>query len=349
MKKLYSGLLEIVDQQCNAEQISHLLRKIKETSELAKSEIRCSGKKSVLIENVSRAIGRGLISTETVHDLVRDCEENGAQHIFLYRPTSRVVKDRLSDGTEVAEKLFGECWGPDYFPIFDRREEELVWVDFRMGLAGKPKDWIAKIYGHERHYKVEKRTKETISSTAYREVIDYTMDNYSTVLLFRWNHPDLLEVRIDQHGGQKSGVIDDRLNSALKMFSEVVAPDDLPAYSLSHSITDMIRNRVANKHAYAIGSVKLLDVRRGIIEFHPYDPEEELDAENGRSNALDQLIKSAAVGHRLAIQWKPCGDTPQCFPGNGLLTTATGAGCNDLVVSSKTTAPVLNYVTNKLR
>src|SRR5262245_12099919 len=130
MANLFSGLYEIVDQQCNAAQIAALLSTAKNINEQAKKDTRLTGSKKNLIDNLRYAVGKRHIKQADVYNLIRESEENGQQHVFYFRPNTKDAKDLCRDGTEVANRLFEEVWGSDYFPKFERKANKNLWLIF---------------------------------------------------------------------------------------------------------------------------------------------------------------------------------------------------------------------------
>jgi hypothetical protein len=343
---IISGIYKIVDKECTQPQIAELLKKYKDINEITKGEIRHSLSKQGLIENLQRVVSLNLIPKSEVYDLIQQSEENGEQHIYYYRPQGKTA-EMCAEGTEIANALFGESWGVDYFPQFERRTEKLKWADFRLGFDGKGKDWVAKLYGHERILRLQKREKVDITATGYREILDYEAEDYNTVLVVRWNHPRLLEVRIDQTGMQKAGTAESRLESVWEEINKAIPQSDCTPWDLRKAITYMLVNRTDNHEVYDLGTVRLLDASHGGVQFDPFKPTESIDGDAGRTAALNDLLKSKAQGTRAAITWKT---NEECKELNkSLLTIVTGEQFNCLVVSSKTSASVLDYVTNKLR
>jgi len=112
---IISGLYKTVDLQCTAPQIALLLKTYKDINERTKEEIRYSGSKPDLLANLQRVVSLDLIPKSEVYQLIQRSEENGHQHIYFFEPLGE-AKHRCADVTEIADGLFGEEWGDDYFP-----------------------------------------------------------------------------------------------------------------------------------------------------------------------------------------------------------------------------------------
>lgn len=132
------------------------------------------------------------------------------------------------------------------------------------------------------------------------------------------------------------------------MADPVLGRVQLMPFQLNRALTEMIAGIKAHRKQFALGSVRLKDAKQGTVDFNPYDPEETLDSETGRSKAIDALIRSSAEGSRVIIKWKKCEETPKDFPKEGLQTIVSGEDCNELIVGSRVSASVIDYVTNQL-
>jgi len=233
------------------------------------------------------------------------------------------------------------------FRNLDRNVEKLRWADFRTGINGKSKDWLAKLYGHERVLKLKKREKVDVTATGFREILDYEAEDYNTVLVVRWNHPGLLEIRIDQTGLQKAGLAEERLAAVWDLLSSALKESECRPWDLRKSITKMLQSRVKNAELYELGTVKMLDGAHGNVQFDPYKATESIDGDTGRTIAIDGLLANKAQGTGAAISWKPHEDIESLE--KSLLTAITGEAFNCLAITSKTSSEIIDYVTNKLR
>ncbi|MHC2068340.1 hypothetical protein ACYFX5_12820 [Bremerella sp. T1] len=347
MSKLFSGLYEIVEHQCKYDHIQALLREYKEHSKKHFSEIRYSGTKPEIVKNLRRVVSAGLIPKQRVYDLIQSSEENGHQHIFYFRPSDQLL-ETIRKGDEIAQALFEDQWGEDFFPRFDRFEDSLSWSDFRIGLPGKPKDWVAKVYGHQKVNRVTKREIKDETATSFTEVVNYVRKDFSYILMARWNDPDLLEVRIDQEGLLKSGMLETRLGDILSLLGKAIPADQIEPAALTNVVHNLLEKRTENKSQYIIGTARLHDASRGIIDFYPDHDDEEIDTDPGRAEALNNLLAAKARARKMGIKWKQIEGSEHILPGD-LPTVITGEHLNQLVISSKTTAAAIDYVTNQLR
>lgn len=341
----FSGLYDIVSQQCTALQIRSLLRKYKGISDVTRKEIRLSGRYDDLLDTLRLAVGHKHIPLGEVCDLIRKSEENGHQHIFLYQPINREVRQRCEDGAQLAELLFGDHWGPQVFPKFDRPQDAEDWADFRTPLEGTARGWLGKIYGHERVSRLASREKRQ-TPRGYVETLRYQYEDYSTVSVVRFRH-GLLEIRIDQTGAVRSHIIPERLKRIWSMLDHVIKRADFSPHSLRGALTRMMVERITNSALYRLGSVKMLDCKRGAIQFDPYDTDEEIDADQGRQTALNGLLAHDGKGTHAAIQWKACSGAPKEL--DDLLTVVTGEDSNELFITAKTTAEVIDHVLDRFR
>lgn len=344
---IISGLYHVVDQQCNHDQIVSLLRKYKDINKKTQEEVRLSGSKQQVLENLQRVVSLDIVPKDEVYALIQECEENGHQRVYYFLPADNDTRDLCRRATVVADALFGEEWGDDYFPEFSRATESERWADFRTSLPGKPKDWIAKIYGHERIFRMKHRRRTNVTATSYREVLDFEVEDYNTVFVVRWNSAGVLEIRIDQAGIDKSGVAERRLQKVWMMLASALPERQFVPWDLRDAMTEMLSQRSDKEELYDLGTCCVLDAKHGAVEFSPFKDDESIDDEAGRAKAIDELLGHKAKGSHLVISWLADGEAFDSK--ESLRTVVTGENHNCLVVTSRVSAKVMDYVTNQLR
>ena len=101
MVNVPTDLYELLDSHCTVEQLHALLRVHREFS----PDIRIGTLKGEAIRNIRIAVDSHMIPVEAVHDLLRDSEENGDQHIFYFRPKNASVAKRCRDAEACAPRL----------------------------------------------------------------------------------------------------------------------------------------------------------------------------------------------------------------------------------------------------
>ncbi len=127
------NLYVLIEKHCNAEQVRDLLRKYKDINKETKAEIHITGSKDEVIENLRRVVSKGLIPKDDPINLLRDCEENGQQHIFYFRAKNQSVRKHCKDFDDIVEKLIGYEWDASSFPRFDFVPDDYQWVGLSEG------------------------------------------------------------------------------------------------------------------------------------------------------------------------------------------------------------------------
>ena len=107
-------IYKLIDDLATAQEVHAVLRPYKETHP---TEIHLSGNKPDLLADLKKGVLGKWIPEIKVYELLRECEENGDQHILYYTPATDVAKRLLSDGEAVAGNLFGNVGlGKSVFP-----------------------------------------------------------------------------------------------------------------------------------------------------------------------------------------------------------------------------------------
>lgn len=349
--KIVSGLSDVLDQQCTGSQLHAFLKPFWELSKRHKELIQLSGKKSELVTSITRCISGGLIPSEKVHDLIRRSEENGHQHVYYFKPKA-AVRQLCRDGSEVAEALFGDQWGPDVFPSYDREPGTEKWVDFRVGVNGRPNDWLAKIYGHERLNRHRNQTREDVDESSFRVIHEFDIEHYSTVFIVRWHTAGLLEIRVDQSGITAKKVLDERIAKIWNMLPDPLIRENFEDWDLSKANTTITTDYKKLSARLRVGAVSLSDGSQGVVSFDPKHDNEDISSDRGREVAVHGLLKNGAETRGLVLYWQPHGEDNEDAPKELTepLRVVIATDCsNHIFITSKTTPSAVDYVTNQLR
>lgn len=332
---------ERIAKQCNAEQIRDFLRPYKEASEEASKEITVSSRKDDLIAILRRGVAKGFFTLNAVINLLRECEENGQQHVFYFRPKNQAVRRLCRDFDAIMSRIHGDEWEEEY-PIFEFRPESYQWVDFRCGLDGKPRDWIAKAYGHERYFE----RIDIAWPTPDRRVETFSAQTVNVVCLARWNDDDLLEIRVDSQRLDSVKAREERLGQVWNLLENALSKEDFEPWELGCARSFMAKNRRGHED-FELGDLRLLDTDGGVATFKTSVETESVDDLPARTEAVNAL---AAVSDCdvLSIHWK----IPSNKPDGGLFTLSTICGgrfTHELIVRARTSSMAIDHVTNKLR
>jgi hypothetical protein len=193
------------------------------------------------------------VPLEDVWNLIRAAEENGGQHIYYYKLKANLQKFLHPDS--VAERLFGGAWKKklDSFPDISLKPEGYVVSDFR-ALKAKPLDWVYKIYGHTILIKPTGNTKPKENGRFWREYQDVPL---RSVLVVRWNYPDLLEVRIQSDDSRKR--TDDWQVVVWKHLQGALSKEQITPWSLSKALNKMVIDCKKHITLYSFRDAGVLD------------------------------------------------------------------------------------------
>lgn len=321
-------------------QIQAILRRHKET---APDEIHITGIKSDLISNLEHAVKIRVVPLEEVTALLRESEENGHQHVLYYVAKSRAAAGRAGDGQQIAQGLWGENWQSiESFPKFDHVPKSYEWADFRLGYLKKPKDWIAKLYGLElnRHLESEEDLPDGRFARYYRDKQE------RSVLLIRWNAPDLLEIRISRCDSAKQ--LATRITAVWDRIRPAVIRDDFIEWNLSMARGRLARTREENEASYYTNAYRLTDPSSGVAIFRSHTDEESTDEEPVRQQAIDSYLRNNDCECPvLGVMWHV--PERRGAAAHDLHTIISPRHPHELVIPARTSSETVEYVTNQLR
>jgi len=340
---LTEEMLKLIDEHCTVDQIQNLLREYKE--DYPKTVFVAGDAKSKVIDNLKKASDAGAIPLVRVQNLLRECEENGRQHIFYYTPDADTLQ-QLRKPEECAAKLIGKNWMKMGFPRYEERPLEYVWVDFRVKEDGRASNWIAKLYGHEEHEVfVSEERGQNNRITRY-----YQLESSRAIGLIRWHNRDkLLEIRVSTAPSQ--AIVRSRLETVQRMIEPLLNPDfgsHFAVFDLSGVMKDLILYRQQNSHVYTIHNAVLIDSESGKVIFRPQVPEESIDGAVERGRALDGITRhrNSEVEY-LTLTWLESdsgtnldADLHCVLGGRGL--------ANRMIIQRKTTSKAIEYVKGQL-
>jgi len=327
---------KLIDHFCTVDQIKAILRAFKPDH---KDEIFLSGNKPDLIENLRKVVKSKVIPFNKVVDAIREAEENGNQHIFYLEPRKESVRKKCRDGMAVATELWGEEFD-EGFPRFDVVPETYAWADFRQGLKGRPRDWIAKAYGHYTHLEqigTEPRADGTIAKI-FKPVDE------RVVCCARWNDHGFLELRIES--APSKAKMDERIRETWKLLAPALKPTDFVAYDFSHARRRLLEERQENEAMYRLNGTQLTDSSMGSAQITPHTEDESVDGAPEREATIACYLESSDNGCRhLLVTWLP-GESNKALD-DDLRTISGGANTNELIIQSRVSSRAVDYVTNR--
>lgn len=326
-------LLSLVEQLCTRNVIASLLREARN----AGGQVRVAGTKQELtFVHLRAAIETGALSLERVYDVLRSAEENGSQHIFLYRARSSHLTKKYGQADAIASRLFGMNWEREmHFPQLHLLPRGVVWSDFRFD---KPSDklgagWTAKLYaGIERVTLAEEREEGD------RIIRIYERTTSREVFLIRWHEAGLLELRVPRDASSK-GVI----SSLYDLWGSVKAAvdeKDFQPVDLARA-SGRLLSGYSPSVGYRLGSAHFTDRHRGSLQITPSSDSDDLLADPIRERAarvFDTCME-------LTVIWLP---TSTNEIEDELRTVMGSVRPNDVLIPSRANAKAVDYVTDRL-
>lgn len=330
---------KILEEECPADQIKTLLR---EAKRLDRDGVRVSAvSKALLLENLKKTVGRGVPASK-VFSLVQECEENGSQHIFYFRPRNAQVAKTHREPELVAETLFGRNDVSSLnFPVFTLEPGEYGWSDFRE--LGNHR-WLAKQYGRE-EIRIREGEPERLGN---RILVGYELKPRRTVLVALRHADGLVELRVPRiETAELVASMRDRLMDSLK--SVIDWSDHLP-WDLGPVRDRLTTEAGKNASRYSLGDISLGDSEGGKWTINPASEDEDLYAASTREKAVKSVLDNNGSCEVLVVHWKP--DGAERIP-KGLRTVIGSnraeASVNEIIVTRKTSSAAVAYVTDQLR
>ncbi len=334
-----AAVYELIQKLCTTEQIKGLLRKHKKEHP-EDITITSKAKKELVDENLLHAVEAGAVPAGDVYDLLRNSEENGAQHIFYYKPRTKKLARRYRNGKRIAESLWGKDWEAEMgFPQVELVPNDYAWADFRTrGGEGKPNDWVAKVYGHEVHLRYTGKENRR-GKYLWRE---FEPEETRVVSLARWNEPDLLELRVPRATSRK--LIKRRLERLWDELEPALSRDHFVPWELSRARLRLLAEQHKYVSLYRLGDTRLVDTASGIALLSPYTEQEDLLTPLVRREVIEVFLKRNSDCRVLAVTWLKKGPIKK-----ELRTVVGERDHHEVVVFSKTGPKEVDHVTNSLR
>ncbi len=331
----YKQLLDLIEQQCTAEQVKALLRTASGNKNV---KVSAASKEELVRKNLREALDSHSLDVEKVYDLLREGEENGPQHILYFRCPHKDVAQQLTLG-HVRSTLLGTS--APIPPRLEVKRQDYVIADVRSWNDRKPLDWAVKIYGHEVR---EEPTGEVIRESPSRILKVFVEEEYRYILMARWNAPDLLELRVPR---DSSVVRVDNWYKILRQQLRMVIPfDRFSPWSLRGVSKVLFDEQERNKRIYRLGDAQLEDPDHNFVTFESFVPDSDLFGEGAaKSAAQDLLLHNSSYKHQRVI-WLEQKD--EKFAGEISCMIGLRAE-NEVIFSRHQTSRGIDYVTAQLR
>lgn len=325
--KVPQTLFEVVAAKCKKEIIHDLLKQYRDAKILGPT-------KPEMIDTLRVASEEAVIPIQAIQQMVQECEENGDQHILLYKPKSN-FRAQLS-ATLVGKALFPKGFAKR-FPSYETIPNEFTWSDFRV--AGE--EWTAKFYGHQIR---RKRNREDETETEFVVYFDKIEDRIVCSATWR---AGILQLRIGRDGLESNAELLRRIDQVWSILADGIDRSWFVQWNLEASIRNMITSRAQNAEIYQISNLILIDSEHGISEFSTQTDDEDLFSESKRCAAIETLFDDAGC-RQSVISFLPAG-AGRVFGENPLRAIIGAKLENCVTIRSSTTRAGVAYVLDRLR
>jgi len=331
------ALYELVERECTVAQVQELLREYKP---LHRDGIRIAeeNKSAIIQKNLRTAVRAGGVPLERVCSLVREAEENGRQHIFLFKPRTRSVARTLG-----ADAVSVELWGPKWaeemqFPRFAVMPDDLTWADFRTDGSAGTAHWLAKAYA--RFTKRELVSEEEKNGEI---IMRYRRVDERGIYIVRWLKAGLLEFRVPRADSQK---LARSLQQALwGLLGPAVKSTDFQACDFAPIRAKMLTQHDDYRSVFRLGSTKLFDSASGTAVFSTHSEEDDLFAARDRLQAIQTLVDLNNNCEHLVVTWLK---TRNPIIEEELRTVIGAWHSNQISIGARASAKAIDYVIERV-
>lgn len=336
------SLLEIIESQVLSSVIHSLLKEYKDDN---KEEIRLSGNKTEMTENLLSAVEKKIIPLSQVYQVIRESEEYGDQYVFLFKCIDQQTKVECSDGEEVAKKIIpaGER---AKFPKLMKLPNSLEWVDFRAPNRGVANSWLVKLYDKKIR---EVKENEEISYTNGTRTVTYRKMESRLIYIAYWNGIDQLELKISRTSFDSYKNLDRSIKQIRSLIAKGVSIDKgFKLLDLTEVINNFLNKSLENKNIYTLLNTKLIDSQGGTATVNTYADEEfDLFSDQSRKDAIDVYLEKGGSATAVVITFLKEGSSNILSKDvNVILGRDT---INQIIIPSNITPEEYNYVRRKIK
>jgi hypothetical protein len=341
-KDLYKSML---DSSVLMEDIHDFLKKYKDDN---KEIIRLSGTKGDLIENIFEAIDLNIIKILDVQAIIKDAEEFGDQHIFIYSLQNGNLRSYYDNANNIGTAIIPATLR-NTFPRLINQPQQLEWVDFRYPNRGVTNSWLMKLYDIK--YR-EIKENESFDSTTYKRTIVYKREETKLIYIAEWNGVDEIEIKVSRSSFDSTkslmASVGQIKNIIHKPANGVYIDRDFTKTNLISCINNLIINSAANQAVFKLISAKFVDKEGGMATIKAVDDQgnHDLLSEDSRKEAIDAYLNGDASGTGLVIRFLATGS-------NGVLKNDINViigkdDVNHLIIPAKIKSLEYKYVRRKI-
>lgn len=236
-------IIKLLGEFASAEQLKNLVKAYRSNVK----DYAISATSEELLKSVQKLFGAYQIPALAIESLLERAEENGRQHIFLYRASSSA--QRCLNDFELVQRVLldGKTRKQAGLPKFQIHPRGIENADLRTESreSSKYHFWVYKLYGGSERW-VQKSSK--ISENGDEKIVRYRLDYRRDVFLVKWHSFGLLEIRIAT--GNSRAQLSEARDELLKAVGKIVSSrrrDDTIQSNLFESLIEVISARRSSK------------------------------------------------------------------------------------------------------
>jgi hypothetical protein len=198
------------------------------------------------------------------------------------------------------------------------------------------------VYGHSVITKSTGRTEKRDENTVWRE---YVEEPLRSVLLARWNHPDILEIRVQRDESRKR--VEEWHDKVWEMLKPALVIDQFDRWELAKPMKRLVLEQDKNANAYTFRDASVIDAEGSVhADFQTYSDQGNLFANMQARDSINGFLAANSSCTGLTVTWiaRPDG-TPQ----KDLRTILGVKGANEIILSGHCLGGDVDYVTDQLR
>lgn len=329
--------LGLVLKMCTTEQIKDVLRMRKDDGAV---RVSAENKKVLVERNLKEALQAGAVKIETIFDLIRGSEENGAQHIWYYKLKPGL--SHLMTPEAVAARLWGRNWKSAIasFPSLLLKNEGYVISDFRQ-LTKKPQDWVLKIYGHTIITHPTGKEEPGEDGRFWREYVHVPL---RTVILVRWNSPDLLEIRVDRNESRKRVEVWHQV--AWEYIRSALIKSQFAEWDLERALRRMVLDWDKHSDLYTFRDAGVMDKGDAVLaQFQTVKAEGSLLQSQTTISSIKDFVEDGGKLKGLAITWL----SQKTALSSDLRVLASLKDSHEVLIGAQCKAEDVDHVTDQFR
>ncbi len=339
--QLRKTIEEILTDQVINDSIHGLLKKYKDDH---KEEIRLTGNKSDLIDNLISAVILNIIPLSEVHNLIIESEEYGNQYIYAFQLDDTTRKSYYDSGASVIPDLISSALHGT-FPKLISHPKELQFVDFRIPNRGKANSWLLKLYDEKTR---EEKRNEEVNDVAETRTVTYAQIHSRLIYIIEYLGNGQLEIRISKTAYDSNLSRQQSLQQLrIKTSNGVHLQRDWKKIDYYEVIKNMILKYEDHEGVYKLLVAELKDSQNGKANISTFgEDDSSLLAEPSRRVSVEAYIENGGRAEALSVIFYKDGSDK--LLSKNLLVILGRDDQNQIIISSSVTPSEYNYVKRKI-